>query len=286
MRELSNKKRIVIKLGTTTITHEKTGSLDLLKLEKLVRIISDLHNQGKDVIIVSSGAIAVGRKALRLKEKPKTKSMKQACAAIGQARLMMVYEKLFAEYNQISAQILLTKYTIINNISCENACNTINELLNLGVIPIVNENDTVSTDEIELPINESKTSFAFGDNDSLSALVTSLVDGDLLILMSDIDGLYTDDPYKNKDAKFISTVKDLDDNILSMGKDSASDFGTGGMCTKLTAAKIATESGADMIIANGKDIECISDIVKGEEIGTIFLANKKDDFNILDYITE
>ncbi len=197
MRELSNKKRIVIKLGTTTITHEKTGSLDLLKLEKLVRIISDLHNQGKDVIIVSSGAIAVGRKALRLKEKPKTKSMKQACAAIGQARLMMVYEKLFAEYNQISAQILLTKYTIINNISCDNACNTINELLNLGVIPIVNENDTVSTDEIELPINESKTSFAFGDNDSLSALVTSLVDGDLLILMSDIDGLYTFHLYQN-----------------------------------------------------------------------------------------
>jgi len=286
MRELSNKKRIVIKLGTTTITHEKTGSLDLLKLEKLVRIISDLHDQGKDVIIVSSGAIAVGRKALRLKEKPKTKSMKQACAAIGQARLMMVYEKLFAEYNQISAQILLTKYTIINKISCENACNTINELLDLGVIPIVNENDTVSTDEIELPINESKTSFAFGDNDSLSALVTALVGGDLLILMSDIDGLYTDDPYKNKDAKFISTVKNLDDNILSMGKDSASDFGTGGMCTKLTAAKIATQSGADMIIANGKDIESISDIVNGEEIGTIFQANKKEDFNIIDYITE
>ncbi len=164
MRELSNKKRIVIKLGTTTITHEKTGSLDLLKLEKLVRIISDLHNQGKDVIIVSSGAIAVGRKALRLKEKPKTKSMKQACAAIGQARLMMVYEKLFAEYNQISAQILLTKYTIINNISCDNACNTINELLNLGVIPIVNENDTVSNYYIELPINESKTSLSYRDN--------------------------------------------------------------------------------------------------------------------------
>ena len=286
MRNLSDKKRIVIKLGTTTITHESTGSLDLLKLEKLVRIITDLHNQGKEIVIVSSGAIAVGRRALNMNEKPKTKSLKQACAAVGQARLMMVYQKLFAEYNQVPAQILLTKYTIINDISCENARNTINELLSLGVIPIVNENDTVSTDEIELPINESKTSFAFGDNDSLSALVTALVDGDLLILMSDIDGLYTDDPHKNADAKFISTVDKLDDNILAMAHGSASDFGTGGMATKLIAAKIATESGADMIIANGEDITCISDIIDGKDIGTIFKANKKEDFDTIDYISE
>ena len=172
---MKDKDRIVIKIGTSTITHEETGSLNLMKLEKLVRVVSDIRNQNKDVIIVSSGAISVGRKALGLLGKKLTKPQKQACAAVGQARLMMVYQKLFAEYNQVAAQVLMTKYTMINDISRENAKNTFEELLDMKVIPIVNENDTVSTSEIELPINDSSTSFAFGDNDSLSAIVSALV---------------------------------------------------------------------------------------------------------------
>lgn len=281
---LKDKKRIVIKLGTTTITHAATGGLNLAKLEKLVRIVSDFRNQGKEVVIVSSGAIAVGRRALGLNERPKKKSLKQACAAVGQARLMMVYQKLFAEYNQVMAQILITKYTVVNNISRENAQNTFNELLSLGVIPIVNENDTVSTDEIELPLNDSHTSFAFGDNDTLSALVAALVNADLLILLSDIDGLYTDDPNINPNAEFIDCVEMTDDKIASMAKGSASDFGTGGMTTKISAAKIATESGADMIIANGDNIEVISDIIEGQKIGTLFVAHDNSDFDLVDYI--
>ncbi len=283
-RELRDKKRIVIKIGTSTITHEETGSLNLMKLEKLVRVVCDIRNKNKDVIIVSSGAISVGRKALGLLGKKLTKPQKQACAAVGQARLMMVYQKLFAEYNHIPAQVLMTKYTMINDISRENAKNTFEELLDMNVIPIVNENDTVSTSEIELPINDSSTSFAFGDNDSLSAIVSALVGADLLILLSDIDGLYTKDPNKDENAKFIDVVDKWDDNIEAMASGSASSCGTGGMITKFHAAKIATASGADMVIANGKKISIINSILEGKDVGTLFVKHKDEEFDLLDYI--
>ena len=273
---LKDKKRIVIKIGSSTITHSSTGTMDLGTLEKLVRLLTDLNNQGKEVVLVSSGAIAVGRKALGFKEKPTETKVRQACAAVGQAKLMMVYQKLFAEYNQVCAQVLMTKQTILNDISRRNAENTCHELLDLGVIPIVNENDTVATDELEYT--------NFGDNDTLSAIVAALIDADLLILMSDIDGLYTDDPRKNKDAKFITVVETLDDELMKMGKGAGSSVGTGGMATKLAAAKIATSAGADMVIANGEEIGIIANIMEGEEVGTIFKANPTQHFEILDYI--
>lgn len=271
--KLKDKKRIVIKIGSSSITHEETGNLNLIKMEKLVRVLTDLRNQGKDVILVSSGAIAVGKKTMGMTEKPTELSKKQACAAIGQARLMMVYQKLFAEYNQVPAQILMTKYTMINDISRSNARKTFNELLDMGVIPIVNENDTVSTDEIE-----------FGDNDTLSAIVAALVHADILILLSDIDGLYTDDPNMNASAKFIHVVEEIDDELCGMAKGSASSVGTGGMATKISAAKIATDSGADMVIANACDINVITDIMQGIDVGTLFMAHKNKNFRLLDYI--
>jgi len=273
---LKDKKRIIVKIGSSSLTHPTTGSLNLDKMERLVRILTDLRNQGKDVILVTSGAIAVGRKVLGLKERPKDRSIKQACAAVGQASLMMVYQKLFAEYHQITAQILLTKYTMINEISRKNAQNTFGELMKFGVIPIVNENDTVSTDELDLD---------FGDNDTLSAIVTALVQGDLLILLSDIDGLYTDDPHSNQDAILISSVEEIDETLCGMAKTSTSSVGTGGMATKLSAAKIATASGADLVISNGDDVKNINCILMGENVGTLFKAQKKQDFNIMDYIT-
>jgi glutamate 5-kinase len=273
---LLDKKRIVVKIGSSSLTHPETGSLNLEKMERLVRILTDIRNQGKDVILVSSGAIAVGRKALGLVDRPKLRAVKQACAAVGQARLMMVYQKLFAEYNQVAAQILMTKYTMINDISRSNAKNTFEELFRMGVIPIVNENDTVSTEELDLD---------FGDNDTLSAIVTALVEGDLLILLSDIDGLYTDDPKENQDAVLISCVDEINEDLCSMAKGSTSSVGTGGMTTKISAAKIATASGADMVITNGDNVRHIYHIIEGKEVGTLFLAHKQNNFNIMDYIT-
>ena len=231
-----NYKRIVIKIGSSSLTHAETGRLNLAKMEHLVRQLSDLHNQGMDVCLVSSGAIAVGRAAMGVKERPSETSVKQACAAVGQAKLMMVYQKLFAEYSQTAGQILLTKNTMVNPVSRANAKNTFDELFHLGVIPVVNENDTVSTYEMQ-----------FGDNDTLSALVASMVGADLLILLSDIDGLYTDDPHKNPEARLLKVVDAIDENIYGMAKESTgSNVGTGGMATKLAAAKIATLSGTDI----------------------------------------
>ena len=273
---IKEKKRVVVKIGTSTITHEETGALDLVKLEKLIRLLTDLKNQGKEVVLVSSGAIAVGRKAMGIKERPNDMSVKQACAAVGQARLMMVYQKLFGEYNQVAAQVLMTKYTMINDISRKNAQNTFRELLQMGVIPIVNENDTVSTVEMDY-VN-------FGDNDTLSAIVAALIGADLLILLSDIDGLYTDDPNVNANASFISCVDRIDEKLENMGKGVTSDVGTGGMATKISAAKIATASGCDMIIANGENIAVIHQIMEGEEVGTIFKEHKAEGFHLIDYI--
>ena len=227
--ELKNKKRIVVKVGTSSLIHRETGGLDLIKVEHLVRELTDLRNKGKDVILVTSGAIGVGRKAAGLQEKPERVSLKQACAAIGQARLMMIYQKLFAEYNQVAAQILMTRNTMLNARNRMNAQNTFEELMSLGAIPIVNANDSISTFEI-----------LHGDNDTLSAVVASLVGADLLILLSDINGLYTDNPNTNPNAKFVPFVDTLDDELMGMGKDAVSSVGTGGMATKLVAAELAT----------------------------------------------
>lgn len=275
---LKDKKRIVVKIGTSTITHTSTGNLNLGKLERLVRMLTDIRNQDKEVVVVSSGAIGAGRKALGIKERPKTLSVKQACAAVGQARLMMIYQKLFSEYNQPSAQILMTKNTMVNNINRKNAQNTFNELLDLGVIPIVNENDSISTYEIQ-------TLEKFGDNDTLSAVVAALVQADLLILLSDIDGLFTDDPNSNPDAKFIDVVENLDENLLNMGKGtSGSKVGTGGMATKLTAAQIASAAGVDMVIANGADFHVIHKITEGRNHGTLFVSQSKEEVYLIDII--
>ncbi len=271
---LKDKKRIVIKIGSSSLTHPETGALNLTKLEVLVREISDLHNMGKDVIVVSSGAIAVGRRAAGLGHRPSETKEKQACAAIGQARLMMIYQKLFSEYNQLAAQILMTKRTVMDNLSRFNALNTFQELLKLGAIPIVNENDTVSTYEMQ-----------FGDNDTLSAIVAALIDADLLLLLSDIDGLFTDDPNSNPNAELIHVVEKLDEHLLEMGKStSTSDVGTGGMASKLTAAKLASAAGTDMVIANGEDFRNIHRVIEGQDCGTLFLSHKKDEFYLMDYL--
>ena len=272
--ELKNKKRIVIKIGTSSLTHPETGRLNLRKLEVLVREITGLHNQGKEIVLVSSGAIGVGAAALGMNGKPKELEKKQACAAVGQARLMMIYQKLFSEYNQTAAQILMTKNTMVDNLNRKNAKNTFEELLKLGAIPIVNENDSISTYEIQ-----------FGDNDTLSAVVAALIGADLLILLSDIDGLFTDDPNTNPDARFVEVVENMDEHFRNMGKASTgSRVGTGGMATKLTAAEIATAAGTDMIIANGADFHNIHKIVDGDNLGTLFAAQSKEEFYLIDYI--
>ncbi len=273
--ELARKNRIVVKIGSSSLVHSNTQNLDYVKLEKLVRFLCDLRNQGKDVILVSSGAIGVGAKALGLFERPKTTSMKQACAAVGQGQLMMVYQKLFSEYHQGSAQVLLTFDVITSEERRRNSVNTFNELLQLGIIPVVNENDTVATEEIE-----------FGDNDTLSAIVAALVKADCLILMSDIDGLYTDDPHYNKDAVLISEVDEITDELRAMGKGVSTNLGTGGMATKITAATIATAVGADMVILNGEDIGILSDLFQGKDVGTIFHAHPEHPFKLENYLKE
>ena len=275
---MKDKKRIVIKIGSSSLQHAQTGDLDYTKLDVLVRELCDLRNQGKDVVLVTSGAIAVGRKAVTLQDEDKDNplAVKQAYAAIGQARLMMTYQKIFAEYNQVAAQILMTKNTIVDNLNRFNARNTFAELFKLGVIPIVNENDTVATYEIEI-----------GDNDTLSAIVASLIQADLLILLSDIDGLYTDDPRKNPDAEYIEVVEELTEELLEMGKASTgSESGTGGMNTKLQAAKIAGSMGVDMIIANSRDIKVIHRLLSGKKIGTLFLANPDENFDLPLYVQQ
>ena len=275
-RKLGAKKRIVVKVGSSSLQHPETGKLNFLKVERLVRELCDLKNCGMDICLVSSGAIAVGRTFMGMEKRPQTIARKQACAAVGQARLMMTYQKMFAEYHQTAGQVLMTKNTMIDNVSRKNAQNTFEELFRLGVIPIVNENDTISTYEMQ-----------FGDNDTLSAIVAALVSADLLILLSDIDGLYTDDPRENPDAKLIHEVDAIDERYLFMAKESTgSDVGTGGMATKLTAAKIAMKSGADMIIANPKNMGILHQIFEGSFTGTLFHANYDEDFYISDYIEE
>ncbi len=272
---LKDKKRIVVKVGSSTIVHEETGRINYDKLDKLVRILCDIKNQGKDVILVSSGAIGVGFNALGLSKRPKTLSLKQACAAVGQGQLMMIYQKIFSEYHQTTAQVLLTKRVLTNDKRRQNVINTFFELMQLDVIPVVNENDTVSTHEIE-----------FGDNDTLSAVVASLVNADLLVLLSDIDGVYDDDPHDNPDAKMFDIIKDVTDDIMNMAKDSSSSVGTGGMITKLHAANIANASGCDMVITNGSDLSNLSKVINGENVGTLFVRNKIKDFDMKEFLND
>ncbi len=287
-RDVSSIKRIVVKIGSSSITHSETGGADLNRMEKLVRELSDLNNAGYEVILVSSGAISIGLKAARIydtfydgreadPERPDEKlKLKQAAAAIGQGRLMMIYEKFFGEYNQITAQVLMTTRNIRNNIDRYNVANTLEELLKLKAIPVVNENDSISTYEIK-----------FGDNDTLSSVVASISHADLLILLSDIDGLYTDDPRTNPDAEFISYIEDLNDEYDSYAKGSTgSNRGTGGMATKMRAAHIASQSGTNMVIANSENLEVIHEIVQGKEVGTWIKAHANPDFYVSDYFED
>ena len=257
--------RIVIKIGTSTITHP-TGRLNIRQMESLCKVLSDIKNAGNEVILVSSGAIGMGVGKLRLGCKPTDVPTKQAAAAVGQCELMYTYDKLFAEYRHTVAQILLTGADIDHTERRQNFENTINRLLQLGALPILNENDTIATDEIVI-----------GDNDTLSAIVAQCVGADLLVLLSDIDGLFTADPHKDPNAKLIPVVEELTPEIVALAGGKGSEFGTGGMATKLKAARIATCAGVDMVIANGAHPELLYPIVEGKPVGTRFLGIKEAD---------
>ncbi len=256
---VTNAQTIVVKVGTSTLTH-KNGKLNLEQIERLVRQLSDLRNQGKDVVLVSSGAIGAGMGKLNLEERPKTIPEKQAVAAVGQGILLHIYEKIFAEYGQATAQLLLTKADLEHRQRFLNARNTLLTLLKLGVIPIVNENDTVAFEEIK-----------FGDNDTLAALVGTLIDADLVILLTDIDGFYDGDPRKNPDAKRISVVETIDETIESLAGNVGSKFGSGGMITKISAASITVNAGIPMMIAHGAEERILRRLTDGEDLGTLFL---------------
>ena len=256
---VTNAQKIVVKVGTSTLTH-KNGKLNLEQIERLVRQLSDLRNQGKDVVLVSSGAIGAGMGKLNLEERPKTIPEKQAVAAVGQGILLHIYEKIFSEYGQATAQLLLTKADLEHRQRFLNARNTLLTLLRLGVIPIVNENDTVAFEEIK-----------FGDNDTLAALVGTLIDADLVILLTDIDGFYNGDPRKNKNAKRIPVVEMIDEQIEGLAGSVGSKFGSGGMATKITAASIAVNAGIPLMIAHGAEEHIIRRLTGGEDVGTLFL---------------
>ncbi len=254
--------RIVIKIGTSTLTYEN-GCENIRRIESLCKIVSDIKNAGNEVILVSSGAIGMGVGKLRLGERPKDIAGKQACAAVGQCELMYTYDKLFSEYNHTVAQILLTA----DDLSCEDRHikfkNTMTRLLELAVLPIINENDTVATEEI-----------AFGDNDTLAARIAVSIKADLLILLSDIDGLYTADPHKDKSATLIPEVHELTEDILALAGAAGTKLGTGGMETKLRAARITTEAGCDMVITNGEYPERLYAVMDNEKVGTRFFAKR------------
>lgn len=263
-----NKQRIVVKVGTSTLTHD-SGSLDLRSMEHLVRVLSDLSGAGHEVILVTSGAIAVGAARLGLAERPKELRMKQAAAAVGQCRMMHIYDKLFSEYNRSMAQILLTGDDVEDPDRAEHLHSTFSALLEMGVIPVVNENDSVSSAEIETGHHK-----VLGDNDTLSAIVADLCRADLLVLLSDIDGLYDADPKSHPGAKLLHQVEALTPEILEMAGGAGTWRGTGGMATKLSAARIAMNAGCDMVITNGQRMEGIYDIVAGKDVGTRFLAKR------------
>ena len=259
--------RIVVKVGTSTLTHD-SGAANLHSIEQLARVLADLEGYGHEVILVTSGAISVGAAKMLLSERPKELRMKQAAAAVGQCQLMHLYDKFFSEYNRGVAQILLTDEDVADKERREHLQGTFDALIGMGIIPIVNENDSVSSAEIETGVTK-----VLGDNDTLSAIVAKLVSADMLILLSDIDGMYDSDPHTNPNAKLIHTVDDID-SVLDMAGGAGTRHGTGGMVTKLSAAKIATEAGCDMVISNGSRPFDIYDIVAGKEVGTKFMGKK------------
>ncbi len=263
MFDISTKKRIVIKVGTSTLTH-KTGRLNIRRMERLVKTLADIQNSGREIILVSSGAIGLGMSKMGLRERPKDTPMKQACAAVGQCELMYMYDKLFGEYNLNVAQILLTRY-ILETPRKNNVENTFYKLIEHNIIPVVNENDTVAIDELEL---------AVGENDSLAAHVGMFCHADLLIIMSDIDGFFDGDPRSNPNAKLIPVVDKIDDRIRALAGDAVSGLGSGGMITKINAAEIAMDAGFDMAIINGRNPDILYDLFDGKQVGTVFLANK------------
>lgn len=258
MKEIENVKRIVVKVGSSTLTHPQ-GGLNFRKIDRLAMVLSDIKNSGKEVILVSSGAVAAGVSKLHMKQRPQEMKEKQAAASVGQCELMFTYDKYFSQYSQTVSQLLLTKTVLSNEILRENAVNTLETLLSYGVIPIVNENDSVAVDEI-----------AYGDNDTLSAVTAKIIQADLLILLSDIDGLFDDDPSINPNAKLIPVVTELNDSIYKLAKGASSNTGTGGMITKLNAAEIATSASIHMVIANGANPDILYHILENDAACTIF----------------
>ena len=259
MKKISERKRIVIKVGTSTLTH-KTGLLNIRRVEQLVKTLVDLHNAGHEVVLVSSGAIGLGMGKLGLGRKPGDTPGKQACAAVGQCELMYMYDNLFSNYSITVAQMLLTKYILLED-RRQNVENAMERLIAHRVIPVINENDTVAIDELELEV---------GENDSLAAIVATIAKADLLIIMSDIDGLYNKDPHKEKDAILIPVVNEITDDIRALAGGVTTKFGTGGMVTKLNAVEIAYEAGIDVVIMNGKQPKKLYDLFEDKSTGTLF----------------
>ena len=263
MKKISERKRIVVKVGTSTLTH-KTGRLNIRRVEQLVKTLADLYNAGHEVILVSSGAIGLGMGKLGLRERPKDTKGKQACAAVGQCELMYMYDNLFSNYSITVAQLLLTKYILLED-RRTNVENSLETLLSMGVIPVVNENDTVAIDELELEV---------GENDSLAAIVATIAKADLFIMMSDIDGLFDKDPNSSDDAQMIPVVQEITDEIRGVAVGVTTNVGTGGMRTKIRAVEIAFEAGIDVVLMNGKTPKKLYDLFEDKPVGTLF--TKKD----------
>ncbi len=263
--QIKKANRIVIKVGTSTLTH-KSGKLNLRRMDQLAMTLSDMKNQGKEIVLVTSGAITAGVTKMGLKERPREIRLSQAAASVGQCELMFIYDKLFAQYGHIVSQILLTKEITEDEKFRQNIINAFETLLEHKVIPIINENDSVAIDEI-----------VYGDNDMLSAVTASLLKADLLVILTDIDGLYDSNPQENIDARFIPVVEKIDESIEAVAGDSLSGVGTGGMITKINAARVAVESGVHVIIANGEHPEKLYDMLDGKPVGTIFAAKIQND---------
>ncbi|MCL2488282.1 MAG: glutamate 5-kinase [Oscillospiraceae bacterium] len=262
MKQLKDARRLVIKVGTSTLTYE-TGRLNLRRVETLVRVLSDIKNSGREILLVTSAAIGVGAGLLGLPERPRDTAGKQAAAAVGQSELMNTYSRHFNEYGHVAGQVLITRDVIENATRKQNAVNTLTQLLAYGVVPVVNENDTVSTEELD---------YAFGENDTLAAIVAGLVGADALILLTDIDGLYTVDPRTDPAAEKIPVVTKIDDQLMAMTSGAGTRRGTGGMQTKLRAAKTAAAAGIPTVVMEGLDPKRLYDLLDGQPCGTLFEA--------------
>jgi len=258
---LKAKKKIVVKVGTSLLAYDN-GKINLQRMEKLVRVLADLHNSGREVVLVSSGAVATGVGMIGLKDKPDNLVKKQALAAIGQVGLLRLYQKFFDEYNKTVAQILLTRDGIENPLRRKNARNTLNQLIEMGIIPVVNENDTVATEEIE-----------FGDNDTLSALVATLIQADLLLILTNTDGVYTADPHIHHSARKVPKVLKASDDLKDVDLNGSSKMGSGGMASKIAAAELCREHNVDVVIADGTDPSSIMDVLEGKDLGTFFVSD-------------